>query len=98
LCMDRLFEVDPAIQNSNTPKFRGPRLRVAPTENQRFPNDLVLEAVRQFMQDHGLPPTPETWTAAGMIPSEKTVRRRFGSFRNAAEMAKALGVRSSASG
>jgi len=25
----------------------------------------------------------ESWTATGMTPSEKTIRRRFGSFREA---------------
>ncbi len=54
------------------------------TEDQRFPNDLALEAVRQFVQYHVLP-TAETWTAAGMAPSEQTIRRRFGSFRAAVE-------------
>jgi hypothetical protein len=81
--------VDPAIHNSNTCEFRGPRLTVASTGDLRLPNDLALEAVRQFVQDHALPPTPETWTAAGMTPSEKTIRRRFGSFRAAVEMARA---------
>jgi hypothetical protein len=81
--------VDPAIHNSNTFEFGGPRLTVASTEDQWFPNDLVLEAVRQFVHDHVLPPTAESWTAAGMTPSEKTIRRRFGSFRAAVELARA---------
>jgi len=79
--------VDPAIQNSNTPKFRGGRLAVPSTEDHRFPEDLALEAVRQFMEDHGQVPTAVLWAAAGLSPSEKTIRRRFGSFRAAARLA-----------
>src|SRR6266567_8561259 len=68
--------VDPAIQNSNTPQFRGGRLAVPSTEDHRFPEDLALEAVRQFMEDHGQVPTAVLWAAAGLSPSEKTIRRR----------------------
>jgi len=32
-------------------------------------------------------PTEESWTAAQMVPSERTIRRRFGSFRSAAAAA-----------
>ncbi len=76
--------VDPDIQNSNTLKFRGPLLR-APAADQRLPDDDVLEAVRQYFQRFGSAPTAESWAAAGFSPSEKTVRRRFGSFRAAIE-------------
>ena len=75
--------VDPDIQNSNTLKFRGPLLR-APAADQRRPDDDVLEAVREYFQRFGSAPTAESW-AAGFSPSEKTVRRRFGSFRAAIE-------------
>jgi hypothetical protein len=43
----------------------------------------VLEALRQFVESQGGPPTQESWTAAGFSPSERTVRRRFGSFQAA---------------
>jgi hypothetical protein len=49
--------VDPAIHNSNTRKFRGGRLAVPSTEDHRFPEELALEAVRQFMHDRGQVPT-----------------------------------------
>ncbi len=78
--------VNPAVHNSNTSKFKDQRLAVPHANDHRFPKDLALKAVRQFIQDHGLPPTPESWTAAGMTPSEKTIRRRFGSFQAAAKM------------
>lgn len=79
--------MDPAIHNSNTRKFRGGRLAVPSTEDHRFPEEVALEAVRQFIQDHGKVPTAELWAAAGLSPSEKTIRRRFGSFRAAARLA-----------
>jgi hypothetical protein len=79
--------VDPAIHNSNTRKFRGGRLAVPSTEDHRFPEELALEAVRQFTEDRGQVPTADQWAAAGLSPSEKTIRRRFGSFRAAARLA-----------
>lgn len=45
----------------------------------------ALAAVRRFMEEHRTLPTASSWQAAGMSPSEKTIRRRFGSFRAAAE-------------
>jgi Homing endonuclease associated repeat len=74
--------VDPAIHNSNTVEFKGPCLAV-PAADRRFPEDEVLDAVRRFTADYGIAPTAGAWTASGMIPSEKTIRRRFGSFRDA---------------
>jgi hypothetical protein len=80
--------VDPAIHNSNTCKFKGPRLAVPSTADRRFPDDdLALAAIRQFMDDHGQVPTAKLWIAARLSPSEKTIRRRFGSFRTAAGLA-----------
>ncbi len=57
------------------------------TEDHQFPEELALEAVRQFIEDHRQVPTAELWAAAGLTPSEKTIRRRFGSFRAAARLA-----------
>ena len=78
---------DPAVHNSNTCQFKGPRLAVTSTEDRRLPDDLALAAIRQFMDDYGKVPTAHLWTAAGLSPSEKTIRRRFGSFRTAAKLA-----------
>lgn len=52
-----------------------------------FPEDLAHAAIRDFITEHGKRPTADSWTAAGMHPSEKTIRNRFGSFRAAAELA-----------
>jgi hypothetical protein len=49
--------------------------------------DRALDAVRRFIADHGQPPTAKAWQAARMSPSEKTIRRRLGSFKVAIAMA-----------
>ncbi len=47
----------------------------------------ALEAVRRFVSEHGQIPTQDSWTAAGISPCERTIRKRFGSFRTAVELA-----------
>jgi hypothetical protein len=42
---------------------------------------------RAAAAEHGALPTAESWTEAAMRPSEKTIRRRFGSFREAIQRA-----------
>jgi hypothetical protein len=44
-------------------------------------------ALREFAAEHGSLPTAESWTEAAMRPSQKTIRRRFGSFRDAIQRA-----------
>jgi len=46
-----------------------------------------VAALRDFVAEHGSIPTAESWTEAAMRPSEKTIRRRFGSFREAIKRA-----------
>ena len=46
-----------------------------------------IAALRRFVAEHGSLPTAESWTEAAMRPSEKTIRRRFGSFREAIQRA-----------
>ena len=46
-----------------------------------------VAALREFVAEHGSLPTAESWTEAAMRPSEKTIRRRFGSFREAIQRA-----------
>jgi HNH endonuclease len=41
----------------------------------------AVAALRTFVAEHGSIPTAESWTEAAMRPSEKTIRRRFGSFK-----------------
>ena len=73
---------DPAIHNSNTRPLRGRRLRV-PEGECGIDEEVALQAVRDFIARFGTRPTAESWTTACMTPSEKTIRRRFGSFRMA---------------
>jgi hypothetical protein len=81
-----VVEVDPAIHNSNTFEFAGRRLRLG--SNGSRASDQALEAVRCFVAEHGTSPTAASWTHAGMSPSEKTIRRRFGSFKTAVQCAR----------
>jgi hypothetical protein len=39
--------------------------------------------VRRFMADYGEVPISRTWQAAGVSPSDHTIRRPFGSFKMA---------------
>jgi hypothetical protein len=43
--------------------------------------------LREFVAEHGSLLTAESWTEAAMLPSEKIIRRRFGSFREASQRA-----------
>jgi len=43
-------------------------------------DEAVLEDVRRFVEIDGYRPDQDSWAAAGLRPSERTVRRRFGSF------------------
>ena len=74
--------MDPAIHNSNTSVFGGRAIGLH--SDDAVAGDRALEAVRQFLTERGSIPTAASWTAARMSPSEKTIRRRFGSFRAAA--------------
>jgi hypothetical protein len=78
--------VDPDIHFSNRSKWGAHQLKLSSSE-PGFRTDMALDAIRQFISDHGQPPTAKSWTAARMSPCEKTVRRRFGSFRGAIEAA-----------
>jgi hypothetical protein len=77
--------VDPAIHNSNTFEFGGRPMRLASARSA--PSEEALEAVRHFVAQHATLPTQASWMASGMSPSEKTIRRRFGSFRRAIQLA-----------
>lgn len=74
--------VDPDIHFSNRSNWGAHRLELISNE-PGFPVDLALDAVRSFIAAHGQPPTAKSWREARMSPSEKTIRRRFGSFRQA---------------
>jgi hypothetical protein len=81
----RIHLVDPAIHNSNTLEFGGRRLRLG--LNGSRASDQALEAVRRFVAERGTSPTAASWTHTGMSPSEKTIRRHFGSFEAAVQYA-----------
>ncbi len=46
-----------------------------------------IDAIRRFFAEQRCLPTQESWTAAQMVPSERTIRKRFGSLRSAAAAA-----------
>ena len=43
--------------------------------------------MRQCIDEHGVMPNQRSWIGAGLSPSEKTIRNRFGSFKAAADAA-----------
>ena len=77
--------MDPAIHDSNTFEFGGRRLRLG--LNGSGASDQALDAIRRFVAERGTLPTAASWTHACMSPSEKTIRRRFGSFKAAVKSA-----------
>ncbi len=84
--------VDLSSHNANPPGvFDGEA--VQPTAMAESSRVEVIVAVRGIVEDHGCLPTAKSWTEARMSPSEKTIRRRFGSFREAIECASVGGSR-----
>ena len=74
--------VDPSSHNTNPGAvFEGASFELSDNAADRV--DVALAAIRSFVEAHGVAPTAESWVAAGMSPSEHTIRRRFGSFRAA---------------
>lgn len=63
---------------NNAAEFTAAPYRVAEAEDDR--DVAALQAVHRFIEKHGRTPTQDAWTAARMAPSERTIRRRFGSF------------------
>ena len=78
--------VDLSSHNANPPGvFDGEPIPLSDVADTRIAES--LEALRRFVAEHGSLPTAESWTEAAMRPSEKTIRRRFGSFREAIQRA-----------
>ena len=78
--------VDPSSHFTNRPGvFGGPAWEWETEDSAR--DATAIEAVRRFVDEYGRMPTQDSWTAAGMSPCERTVRKRFGSFQAAAEAA-----------
>ena len=77
--------VDLSSHNPNPPSvFDG---EAVPLSEWRHADRGVFAALRRFVAEHGSLLTAESWTEAAMRPSEKTIRRRFGSFREAIKRA-----------
>jgi Homing endonuclease associated repeat len=74
--------VDPSSHNTNPADvFDGDAYELSePSEDH---DAAALEAVRSFVAEFKVLPTTASWTAAGMVPTERTILRRFGSFRSA---------------
>ncbi len=83
--------VDLSSHNANPPGvFDGEPVPITDLADAKV--EQGIEAVTRFVVEHESLPTEENWTAARMRPSERTMRRRFGSFRLALE---AAGIESS---
>src|SRR5260370_31988815 len=78
--------VDLSSHNANPPGvFDGEAVPLPDMADTRIAE--AVAALRRFVAEHGSIPTSESWTEAAMRPSEKTIRRRFGSFREAIQRA-----------
>jgi hypothetical protein len=78
--------VDLSSHNANPPGvFDGAAVPLSEVADTRIEESVA--AIREFVAEYGSLPTAESWIDAAMRPSEKTIRRRFGSFREAIERA-----------
>jgi hypothetical protein len=78
--------VDLSSHNANPPGvFDGESFPLSDLADAKIEEG--IEAIRRFFAEQRCLPTEESWTAAHMVPSERTIRRRFGSFRLAAAAA-----------
>ena len=78
--------VDLSSHNANPPGvFDGEAVPLSDVADTRIEESVA--ALREFVAEYGSLPTAENWTQAAMRPSEKTIRRRFGSFREAIQAA-----------
>jgi len=78
--------VDPRANNPNHPSlFEGVPVPIDDFRRERAA--VAIAAICKYVERFGRPPTAEAWVTARMTPSEKTIRRRFGSFRAAIEAA-----------
>jgi hypothetical protein len=72
--------VDLSSHNANPPGvFDGEPVPLSDAADTQIAESVA--ALRRFVAEHGSLPSAESWTEAAMRPSEKTIRRRFGSFR-----------------
>jgi Recombinase zinc beta ribbon domain len=71
--------VDPDIRFSNRSRWVAEPF-VLNSREPGYPRDQALAAIREFIDARGERPTAGSWTSAAMSASERTIRRRFGSF------------------
>ena len=78
--------MDLSSHNANpTGVFDGEPVPLSDVADTRIEESVA--ALRRFVAEHGSLATAQNWTEAAMRPSEKTIRRRFGSFREAFQRA-----------
>src|SRR6266481_5164257 len=78
--------VDLSSHNTNPPGvFDGEAVPISDVADARL--EEAGAALREFVDQRGRLPTAESWTEAAMRPSERTIRRQFGSFRGAIQRA-----------
>lgn len=78
--------VDPSSHNTNPPGvFDGESFPLSDLADAKIEEG--IDAILRFFAEQRCLPTEESWTAAQMVPSARTIRRRFGSFRSAAAAA-----------
>ena len=74
--------MDLSSHNANPPGvFDGEAIPVSGVADARL--EEAVAALREYVDQRGRLPTAGSWTEAAMRPSEKTIRRQFGSFREA---------------
>ncbi len=78
--------MDLSSHNTNPPAvFDGEAVPLSDVADTRIEESVA--AIWEFVAEHGSVPTAESWTEATMRPSERTIRLRFGSFREAIQRA-----------
>ena len=81
--------MDPRCRHKHrSDEFKGTLYQVPDVAGDR--QEIALEAVRRFVEQHGCIPTQDSWPVARMTPCERTVRKMFGSVSAAIEAAGAL--------
>ncbi len=81
--------MDLSSHNTNPPSvFDGEAVPISDVADARL--EEAVGAIREFIEDQGRLPTAASWAEAEMRPSEKTIRRQFGSFQAAVRRSQEL--------
>ena len=81
----RFWTALPSSHGRGSGVFDGEAVPLSDVADTRIEESVA--ALRELVAEHGSLPTAESWTEAAMRPPEKTIRRRFGSFREAIQPA-----------